>query len=136
MTALLRGPVNTRAKQMWAMAIAATVVILGCSPASSNTTDSGVPAATGTIGDQCSRMANAFCSREPQCAIPVSQTDCVAALNSQCCATAGKCASKAITPDVAIDQCVNDTSDPTVEDCNRIANTMFAPSCMRIPALM
>ena len=103
---------------------------LSNSKSDGGTTDANT--ATGTVGDQCTRISTAFCSREPGCAINGSITDCVAALKSPCCDQAGKCNSPAITPDITITSCVNGIA---VEDCNLIANTTFPDICAGLPAL-
>lgn len=101
-------------------------------PASSSgdagTTDAN--AATGTIGDQCTRIYTALCTNAIQnCGQSFQLATCVQNGETMCCVD--KCSHPAITPDVTIDSCVRAVS---AESCNDVVNNAIPDVCRGVPA--
>jgi hypothetical protein len=85
--------------------------------------------ATGTIGDQCTRVFTALCQRDISvCGASFDLNTCVMSGVTQCCG--GTCSHAAISSDTTIDACVQAVS---AEDCNSIVNNAIPAACAGVP---
>lgn len=118
--------------RVFAVAASFAIAVSACAPANSNGADGGdANAATGTVGDQCTRIFSAFCLHAiNDCAIVDTPSNCVANAQVTCCAD--KCGKPAITPDRFIEPCV---SAVKIEGCNGVAQSLRPTACEGIPQL-